>query len=1080
MKTNPTQCFSGRPHIASAQFLILAVVTAMGLLPSNARAQIFVANYAGNRISEYTTSGALVNNYLVEGLSNPVGLAVSGSNLYVTNEHNGTIGKYTTSGAVVNAALVTGLSGPRGIAVSGSNLFVVNFNTSTIGVYDATTGAVVNAALITISGVDTGLYGLAVSGSNLYVTDAGAGKVGLYTTSGAVVNAAFITGLSGPRGIVVSGTSLYVTSYYNNTIGEYNATTGAVVNAALVSNLFWASGLAVSGSNLFVTRGSGYNLIGEYTTSGATVNAALATGASGLNEPAGIVVIAETPAAPSFTTQPASQTVTVGANVTFTATASGSPPPTYQWKKGSTDISGATSATLTLNSVTASDAATYTVVATNSVSSVTSNAAVLTVNAAPTQIFVTNYNAGTISEYNLDGSVVNAALVSGLIGPTYLAVSGSHLYVSNFGTGSGAIGRISEYNLDGSVVNVALVSGLQSPYGLAVSGSNLFVVDYVAGTIGEYDATTGAVVNAALVSSLGGQAPAGLAVSGTNLFVVKSAAGTIGEYTTSGATVNAALVSGLGLYGPISVAVSGSHLYVTSKGSGGAGTIGDYDATTGAVVNAALVSGLQYPYGLAVSGSNLFVTEYLAGRIGAYTTSGVTVNTALVSGLDHPFGLAVVVTAPAAPSFTTQPVSQTVTVGANVTFTATASGSPPPTYQWKKGSTDISGATSATLSLTNVQLSDAASYTVVATNSVSSVSSAAAVLTVNTATGFPSFTTQPAGQTVTAGANITLTAAASGSPSPTYQWRKGGVDIAGAIGTTLAFNSATTYDAGTYTVVATNSVGSATSNAATLTVNALDTSGSYLANLSVRVAMAAGQTLIVGFVVDGGAKPILVRAAGPVLNQYGLTGVVDPQLKLFNGSSTQVAANDNWDAALATTFATLGAFPFDTGSKDAALQQTISGPHSAQATATGPGALLVEAYDAGPNDGRKLVNLSTRFQVGTGDNILITGFVLSGTGFKQLLIRAVGPKLTDYGVTGVLADPQVGVFNSSGTQIASNDNWSSTLSATFTALGAFALNPGSKDAALVVTLQAGKLYTVQVSGVGNTTGEALAEIYVLP
>jgi hypothetical protein len=254
---------------------------------------------------------------------------------------------------------------------------------------------------------------------------------------------------------------------------------------------------------------------------------------------------------------------------------------------------------------------------------------------------------------------------------------------------------------------------------------------------------------------------------------------------------------------------------------------------------------------------------------------------------------------------------------------------------------------------------------------------------------------------------------------------------------------------------------------------------SYLANLSVRAAMAAGQTLIVGFVVDGGAKPMLVRAAGPVLNKYGLTGVVDPQLKLFNGSSTQVAANDNWDAALASTFTTLGAFPFDNGSKDAALQQTINGPHSAQTTATGAGAVLVEAYDAGPNDSRKLVNLSTRFQVGTGDNILIAGFVLSGTGTRQLLIRAVGPTLTNYGVTGVLADPQLSVFDV-GTPIASNNDWSSSLSTTFTTLGAFALNAGSKDAALVVTLQAGKPYSVQVSGVGSTTGEALVEIYLMP
>ena len=262
----------------------------------------------------------------------------------------------------------------------------------------------------------------------------------------------------------------------------------------------------------------------------------------------------------------------------------------------------------------------------------------------------------------------------------------------------------------------------------------------------------------------------------------------------------------------------------------------------------------------------------------------------------------------------------------------------------------------------------------------------------------------------------------------------------------------------------------------TLTV----TPNSYLSNLSVRAAMAAGQTLIVGFVVNGGAKPMLVRAAGPVLNRYGLTGVVDPSLTVYTGAGALVSQNDNWDASLATTFARLGAFAFDAASKDAALQQTINGPHTAQATATGAGAILVEAYDAGPNDTRKLVNLSARFQVGTGDNILIAGFVLSGNGTRQVLIRAVGPTLASYGVTGTLADPQFTVFDAGGTVIATNDNWSSSLTPTFDTVGAFHLIDASKDAAMVVTLQAGKSYTVQVSGVGGTIGEALIEIYLLP
>ena len=88
-------------------------------------------------------------------------------------------------------------------------------------------------------------------------------------------------------------------------------------------------------------------------------------------------------------------------------------------------------------------------------------------------------------------------------------------------------------------------------------------------------------------------------------------------------------------------------------------------------------------------------------------------------------------------------------------------------------------------------------------------------------------------------------------------------------------------------------------------------------------------------------------------------------------------------------------------------------------------------------------------------------------------------KLLYWEGTGVLADPQLAVFDG-GTPIASNNDWSSSLSPTFTTLGAFALNSGSKDAALVVTLQAGKPYSVQVSGVGTTTGEALVEIYLMP
>jgi hypothetical protein len=331
--------------------------------------------------------------------------------------------------------------------------------------------------------------------------------------------------------------------------------------------------------------------------------------------------------------------------------------------------------------------------------------------------------------------------------------------------------------------------------------------------------------------------------------------------------------------------------------------------------------------------------------------------------------------------------------------------------------------------------------------------------------------------------------AATGSPAPTLQWQvstnggaawanvsNGGV-YAGATSATLSITGATTAMSGyQYRSVATSAAGTATTNAVTLTV--LPTS--YLANLSVRAAMAANQTLIVGVVVDGGSKPILMRSVGPALSNFGVAGpAADPRLDLYNSNGVLTNSNDNWDASLSSMFTSVGAFALATGSRDAALLQSVNSANSVQTRATGAGVVLVELYDAGPNDGRKLVNISCRFQAGVGVNTLIVGFVLGGTGSRQVLVRGVGPKLVDFGVSGVLNDPQIAVFDGS-TVIASNNDWSATLAPTFSALGAFALNASSRDAALLVTLNAGNGYTVQVSGVGGTTGEVLAEIYLVP
>lgn len=303
--------------------------------------------------------------------------------------------------------------------------------------------------------------------------------------------------------------------------------------------------------------------------------------------------------------------------------------------------------------------------------------------------------------------------------------------------------------------------------------------------------------------------------------------------------------------------------------------------------------------------------------------------------------------------------------------------------------------------------------------------------------------------------------------------------ISGATSATYTINPVSTASVDTYTARITNSSGTVVSQPAALMI----APAAYLSNLSVRAATDPGKTLIAGFVVAGGTKPMLIRAAGPALTALaipGLTGVADPQLRLYNATPALVDQNDDWvPSQISTTAAALGAFDFPAASKDAALLQNISGPHTAQVTATTAGQILTEVYDAGPNNGRQLTNLSARFHVGAGDNILIAGFVLAGSGTRQLLVRAVGPTLANYGVPATLADPQLAVLNG-GNLLASNDDWSPSLSATFAELGAFSLPSGSKDAALLVTLEAGRPYTIHVSGAGQTVGEALVELYAVP
>lgn len=199
----------------------------------------------------------------------------------------------------------------------------------------------------------------------------------------------------------------------------------------------------------------------------------------------------------------------------------------------------------------------------------------------------------------------------------------------------------------------------------------------------------------------------------------------------------------------------------------------------------------------------------------------------------------------------------------------------------------------------------------------------------------------------------------------------------------------------------------------------------------------------------------------------------------------EIAANTQWNAADATTFTRGGAFPLTSGSADAALVTALApGSDTAPVDAgAASGVTLLEVYDADIADqSTRLVNTSTRAYVGTGDEILVPGFVVHGEGVARLLIRAVGPGLNNFGVPDTLVNPRLTLYRN-GEAIATNDDWASagdSIADASSAAGAFALTAGSPDASLLVSLEAGN-YTVAVEGTApSPTSTALFELHLAP
>ena len=258
--------------------------------------------------------------------------------------------------------------------------------------------------------------------------------------------------------------------------------------------------------------------------------------------------------------------------------------------------------------------------------------------------------------------------------------------------------------------------------------------------------------------------------------------------------------------------------------------------------------------------------------------------------------------------------------------------------------------------------------------------------------------------------------------------------------------------------------------------------GPQALNLSTRGLVSVGDNVLIGGFIITGTEPkiVVLRALGPSLSSFGLSHTLrDPVLSVYNSSHTLIASNDNWQADPHQFEIQANGLAPANLLESATVQTLAPGAYTVivrgKDSTSGTG--LVELYDLSPQSNSKLVNMSTRGSAGTLDNVLITGFTIGDVANATVVVRALGPSLASSGVSGVLSDPTLTIYDSSGSAIATNDNWQDNVNAIDIRRNGLA-PPNPSESALVLHLPAGA-YTAIVRGANGGTGVALAEVYTL-
>ena len=577
---------------------------------------------------------------------------------------------------------------------------------------------------------------------------------------------------------------------------------------------------------------------------------------------------------PLITLQPSNQAVTAGQTATFTATATGTPAPTVQWQvstNGGTfsDVAGASSATLTITSATASMSGNqYHAVFTNVSGNITTTAATLTVNFAPTitlQPSSQMVTAGQTATFTAAASGTPTPTVQWQVstnGGAFSDVPGASSTTLSL-TNTTAAMNGNQYhavftNASGNITTTAATLTVNFPPTITIQPSNQTVAEgqaasFTAAANGNPAPTVQWQVstNGGTFSDVPGASSTTLSLASTtgsmngNQYhaVFTNASGNV---TTTAATLTVNVAPSITLQPSDQTANAGQTATFTAAAGGNPAPTVQWQVST----NGGAFSDVP-----GASSATLLLTNTTGSM------NGNQYHAVFTNALGNVTTTAATLTVNFAPTITLQPSNQTAPEGQAASFTATANGNPAPTVQWQVSTnggafSDVAGASSTTLTITSTTASMSGNqYHAVFTNALGNITTTAATLTVNFA---PTITLQPSNQTVTAGQTATFTAAASGTPTPTVQWQmstNGGTsfsDVAGASSATLTLTSTTaSMNGNQYHAVFTNASGSVTTTAATLTVNFAPTITQQPTNRTV----TAGQTAVFKAVASGNPAP---------------------------------------------------------------------------------------------------------------------------------------------------------------------------------------------------------------------------------